>query len=97
MQLKRGMKGIVIKPVECCGSTKSIGALVEFISQAEAFVTRCIHCGTDKWTTKDYVRVRKPGSNYWTMMESRIKWFNDDIDLEDTTEEVAKELEDASQ
>lgn len=96
MQLKPGMKGIIVKPVECCGSTKSIGALVEFISQAEAFTTRCIQCGTDKWTTKDYVRVRKSGSNQWVMMESRIKWFNDDIDLEDITEEVTKEIANAA-
>jgi hypothetical protein len=96
MQLKPGMKGIIVKPVECCGSTKFIGALVEFISQGEGFITRCIHCGTDKRATKDHVQVRKSGINNWVMMESRIKWFNDDIDLEDTTEEVTKEIANAA-
>lgn len=92
MQLKQGMKGIIVKPTECCGSTKSIGVLVEFISQgSEVFLTHCIRCGTNKRTTKDYVRVKKSGSNNWVMMESRIKWFNDDIDLDYTEEEVEKE------
>lgn len=96
MQLKPGMKGIIIKGIECCGSMNFVGSLVEFVSYAPPYeYARCVHCNTFTKLTKEYVWVKKSGSA-WCMLECRIKWFNDDIDLEDTTEEVTKELEDAS-
>jgi hypothetical protein len=96
MQLKPGMRGIIIKPKPCCGYTGGIGKLVVYEGKCNNPLVRCTKCSVYRITSDFDVYVVINGVGQ-AIDSGRVKWFNDDIDLEDTTEEVTKELEDATQ
>lgn len=95
MQLKPGMKGIVIKPAVCCNSTSAIGKVVKYLGKPQPLFVMCGSCCTRDPIKEQHVLVVLNGNEY-VVLEHRIKWFNDDIDLEGITEEVTKELEDVT-
>ena len=97
------MKGIVIKPTPCCGSTSDLGKIYEFNGEPEVrsvWVAACVSCGHRSYDRKNYYQTNSFVSGYVypkVIQKNRVRFFNDDLELEDTTEEeVTKEIENAS-
>ena len=92
------MKGIIVKPSVCCGNTTNIGRVVTFLEktpQDQDIV--CPWCSELSRNKGEFVRVvpRVQGQRI-SVLESRIKWFNDDLDKEiemESNEDIVKEKE----
>lgn len=94
MQLKPGTMGVIVKSKSCCNDSSQIGKIVSYVRKAPYGVFTCRSCLKD--VLGDLLIEINISIGLDLVEYNSVKWFNDDIDLEDTTEEVAKELENAT-
>lgn len=84
------MRGIIIKPSLCCGSTKSLGKIVEIIGEEKPHkVTTCQTCGSRNKADNHYL-IKLSDGRMFCCHKSRIRILPDD---ELPVYETEKELE----